>query len=104
MNKKVKKLDKELFVAVLVSDIFQSRKKALIEDLDYETYCLVQKKNHGVMIPVTFYYDKMRHDLGLMIAHVAEYVTETGLFAQVNTLELKKCNYYKKYLISIRDY
>ena len=103
MNKK-RKIDKELIVAVLVSDIFRSQKKALIEDLDYETYCLVQKKNYGVTIPINFYYDKMRHDLGLMIAHVAEYVTESGLFGLSNTLELKKCIFYKKYLISIRDY
>ena len=103
MNKKIK-IDKELIVAVLVSDIFQSRKKALIEDLDYETYCLVQKKNYSAIIPINFYYNKMRHDLGLMIAHVAEYMTESGLFGLNNTLELKKCNYYKKYLISIRDY
>ena len=38
------KIDKELIVAVLVSDIFQSRKKALIEDLDYETYCWYKRK------------------------------------------------------------
>ena len=104
MNKKVKMCGKDLIVAVLLSDLFQSRKKALIEDLDYETYCLVQNKNYGFTIPMIFYYDKMRHDLGLMIAHVAEYVTENGLFGLSNTLESKKCNYYMKYLISIRDY
>ena len=60
MNKKIK-IYEELVVAVLVSDIFQSRKKALIEDLDYETYCLVQKNNYGVTIPIN-------------------YVTESGLF------------------------
>ena len=92
-----------LIVNVLTSKIFQSKKKALIEDLDYMTYSLVQSNMVYTFVPANYFYENLKYDIGLMISHVAEFLKENELWGRTDAL-VKKCEYYQKYLISIRDY
>lgn len=105
-SKKEKRSSNELLVLVvnvLSSKMFQSKKKQLVEDLDFLTFSLVQSNMMYAFVPSTYFYEKLKFTIGIMISQTSEFLKENELWGRTSTLT-KKCEYYQQYLVSIRDY
>ena len=84
---------------VLKSSFFWNRARALVEDINENTYWVVQRTSHTAW--PTMYYDGIRKSLSHMIFSVAEHIWNIDVIGSEDSIELRKCQYYRSFLDSI---